>query len=176
MRVKNRNLFPAGVGMDWLSIAQIVLLITIANGTPVLAQRLFGKLGSQPLDSGFQWFDNRPLFGPSKTVRGIVVAVLFTSAASSLLGLHWTVGLTAALAAMGGDLLSSFAKRRLGLPTSSRATGLDQVPESLLPALACASRLNLTPLDVIAATTIFFVGEIAISKVLYKMRIRARPF
>ncbi|MGC2825710.1 MAG: CDP-archaeol synthase [Pseudolabrys sp.] len=162
--------------MDWLSIAQIVTLTTIANGTPVLAQRLFGKLGSQPLDNGFQWFDSRPLFGHSKTIRGVVIAVLITSAASSLLGLYWTVGLTGALAAMGGDLLSSFVKRRLGLAISSRATGLDQIPESLLPALACASSLNLTLLDVIVATAIFFIGEIALSKVLYKMRIRTRPF
>lgn len=162
--------------MDWLSIAQIVTLTTIANGTPVLAQRLFGKLGSQPLDNGFQWFDSRPLFGHSKTIRGVVISVLITSAASSLLGLYWTVGLTGALAAMGGDLLSSFVKRRLGLAISSRATGLDQIPESLLPALACASSLNLTLLDVIVATAIFFIGEIALSKVLYKMRIRTRPF
>ncbi|MGB8895658.1 MAG: CDP-archaeol synthase [Pseudolabrys sp.] len=102
--------------------------------------------------------------------------MLITSAASSLLGLYWTVGLTGALAAMGGDLLSSFVKRRLGLAISSRATGLDQIPESLLPALACASSLNLTLLDVIVATAIFFIGEIALSKVLYKMRIRTRPF
>ena len=162
--------------MNWLSIAQIVTLTTFANGTPVLAQRLFGKLGSKPLDNGFQWFDNRPLFGHSKTIRGVVIAVLITSAASFLLGLHWTVGLTAALAAMGGDLLSSFVKRRLSLATSSRATGLDQIPESLLPALACASSLNLTLLDVIVATVIFLIGEIVLSKILYKMRIRTRPY
>jgi len=162
--------------MDWLSTAQIVTLTTIANGTPVLAQRLFGKLGSQPLDNGLLWFDSRPLFGHSKTIRGVFIAVLTTSAASPLLGLHWTVGLTAALAAMSGDLLSSFVKRRLGLSISSRAIGLDQIPESLLPALACTSSLQLTLLDVIAATAIFFIGEIALSKILYKMRIRARPF
>jgi CDP-diglyceride synthetase len=162
--------------MDWLSIALIVTLTTIANGTPVLAQKLFGKLGLQPLDNGLQWFDGRPIFGHSKTIRGVFIAVLITSAASPLLGLHWTVGLIAASAAMVGDLLSSFVKRRLGLAISSRATGLDQVPESLLPALACASSLQLTLVDAIAATAIFFIGEIVLSKILYKMRIRARPF
>jgi hypothetical protein len=40
----------------------------------------------------------------------------------------------------------------------------DQIPESLLPAVACASRLHLTPLDIIAATTIFFIGEITLSE------------
>ena len=174
--VKNKSFSCGSVGMDWLSTAQIVTLTTIANGTPVLAQRLFGKLGSQPLDNGLLWFDSRPLFGHSKTIRGVFIAVLTTSAASPLLGLHWTVGLTAALAAMSGDLLSSFVKRRLGLSISSRAIGLDQIPESLLPALACTSSLQLTLLDVIAATAIFFIGEIALSKSLYKMRIRARPF
>lgn len=81
-----------------------------------------------------------------------------------------------ALMAMSGDLISGFVKRRMGLAPSGRAIGLDQIPESLLPLLACAFFLPLTLLDVVAATIIFFVGEQALSLVLFKLHIRDRPY
>jgi len=78
--------------------------------------------------------------------------------------------------AMSGDLFSSFVKRRLGRPPSSRAIGLDQVPESLLPLLACTFFLPLSFLDVIVTLLLFFVGELALSRVLFKLHIRNRPY
>jgi CDP-archaeol synthase len=60
-----------------------------------------------------------------------------------------------AATAMAGDLLSSFVKRRFGLAPSSKATGLDQIPEALFPLLACRSALSLTALDIAAGCVIF---------------------
>jgi hypothetical protein len=57
---------------------------------------------------------------------------------------------------MAGDLFSSFLKRRLNLPPSSPALGLDQVPESLFPLLACRYSLPLTPIDIVFGVGIFF--------------------
>jgi len=71
-----------------------------------------------------------------------------------------------ALMAMLGDLFSSFLKRRMGLAPSCQAIGLDQIPESLLPMLACWFFLPLTIVD---ATAIFFVGELSLSRVLFKV-------
>ena len=76
---------------------------------------------------------------------------------------------------MAGDLLSSFLKRRLGLAPSSRATGLDQIPESLFPLLACEQLLSLTAFD-IADTAIFLIGEVALSRLLFKFHLRDRPY
>src|SRR5262249_58539326 len=67
----------------------------------------------------------------------LVLAVLLTSAVAPLVGLPAAIGAIVGGSAMAGDLLSSFVKRRLALVPSSKATGLDQVPESLLPLLAC---------------------------------------
>jgi hypothetical protein len=78
--------------------------------------------------------------------------------------------------AMAGDLLSSFVKRRLQFQPSSRATGLDQIPESLLPALACRSTLGLTAIDILAVVTVFSVGEMVFSQLLFKWHVRDRPF
>jgi hypothetical protein len=64
----------------------------------------------------------------------------------------------------------------MGIATSDRAIGLDQIPESLLPLLACAFFLPLTFFDVAVATLSFFVGELALSRVLFKLHIRDRPY
>jgi len=77
---------------------------------------------------------------------------------------------------MSGDLLSSFVKRRMKLPASSRAIGLDQVPECLFPLLACRRALSLTISDTAVVVVTFFVGEILISRILYKLRLRDRPY
>jgi hypothetical protein len=77
---------------------------------------------------------------------------------------------------MAGDALSSFIKRRLDLPSSSRATGLDQIPESLVPLLACRPMLPLTPWDIAASVAIFLVGEIVLSRALYRVHLRDRPY
>jgi CDP-2,3-bis-(O-geranylgeranyl)-sn-glycerol synthase len=76
---------------------------------------------------------------------------------------------------MAGDLFSSFVKRRLGVPTSGRATGLDQLPEALIPLLACRGALALTLADIAATAAMFFVGEIVLSRLLFRLRVRDRP-
>jgi CDP-archaeol synthase len=142
--------------MQPMLILQFVVLLTLANGTPVIAQKLLGNFLNQPLDGGAAFLDGWPLFGPSKTIRGIVLSILITTGFAPVIGLEWKIGLMAATMAMVGDLLSSFLKHRLKIPPSSRATGLDQIPESLFPALACRSILGLTVLDMTSVVVIFF--------------------
>jgi CDP-archaeol synthase len=80
------------------------------------------------------------------------------------MSLPWQLGALAATSAMAGDCLSSFVKRRFGLEPSSMTLGLDQVPESLFPAVACSAYLPLGPLDVALIVLVFFVGELATSR------------
>ena len=49
---------------------------------------------------------------------------------------------------MTGDLFSSFIKRRFGSAPSSQALGLDQIPESLLPLVACSFILPISIADI----------------------------
>ncbi len=81
-----------------------------------------------------------------------------------------------AIVSMAGDLFSSFLKRRMNLPPSSQAIGLDQVPESLFPLMACRELLGLNYADIFLTVAIFFVGELAISRVLYAFRVRDQPY
>ena len=162
--------------MQYLVVAKLLLLLTAANGSPVAARKIFGDRFSQPLDANAVFIDGRPLLGKSKTFRGFLAAVLATAAAAPLLGFEFRIGLIVGLAAMAGDLFSSFVKRRLGLPSSSRATGLDQVPEALLPLLVCRDALSLTGIDIAAGTAIFFVGEVLLSRLMFTLHFRERPY
>jgi CDP-archaeol synthase len=162
--------------MHPLADVQLLALLALANGSPVIAKLVLAEHFAGPLDRGATFLDGRPLFGPSKTLRGLLVAIVVTAAGAPLIGLNVKIGLLVGAAAMFGDLLSSFVKRRLGLATSSRATGLDQIPESLLPALACQPALSLGVLDVLAVCAIFFAGEVLLSRVLFRLRVRDQPY
>jgi|SRR6266481_87001 len=162
--------------MQPVTILQLLALLAVANGTPVIAKRLLGKRFAWPLDAGANFFDRRPIFGASKTIRGVLLALLATSLAAALIGLGWHIGLLVGACAMAGDLLSSFLKRRLGRLPSSRALGLDQIPESLLPMLACRSLLDLDWSDIALGTVLFLVGEILVSRWLYRLRFRNQPY
>jgi len=162
--------------MQLLHILQILVLLTFANGTPIVAKKIFGSRFALPLDAGIIFFDGRPVFGASKTMRGIVVSILITSAIAPFIGLDLTIGAIVASSAMAGDLFSSFVKRRLYFPPSSQALGLDQVPESLFPMLACRDALSLTIADIALGVGIFFIGELILSRLLFRAHLRDEPY
>jgi CDP-diglyceride synthetase len=162
--------------MQPLLVLRLLILLALANGAPVIAKKLLGKRFSRPIDGNLKFIDGRPLFGSSKTIRGILLSVLVTSAAAPVAGLEWKIGFVVGSVAMAGDLFSSFLKRRIHLPAGGRATGLDQVPESLFPLLACRNALSLTVMDIAVCVVIFFVGEVLLSRPLYKLHIRDRPY
>jgi len=157
-------------------ILQGLILLLVANGAPILAKRFLGPYGAWPLDGGLVLADGQPLLGRSKTVRGVLLGIVVTAATAPLLGLPWTVGALAGAAAMAGDLVSSFVKRRLRRPPSSMARGLDQIPESLLPLLACKSALGLSAPDIVVGTAAFWLGELVLSRALFALRIRDQPY
>jgi CDP-2,3-bis-(O-geranylgeranyl)-sn-glycerol synthase len=157
-------------------ILKLVVLLMLANATPVIASKLLGKRFAWPLDGGIEIFDGQPLFGASKTVRGVVLSVPVTAAASASMGLGWETGFVIGTLSMAGDLLSSFLKRRMKLPPSSRAPVLDQVPESLFPLLASQAMLNLTVTQIITVVAIFFAADVVFSPLFFKLKIRKRPY
>jgi CDP-2,3-bis-(O-geranylgeranyl)-sn-glycerol synthase len=162
--------------MQTVALLQAMVLIVIANGSPVVAKVISSNRYAWPIDGNARFVDRRPLLGESKTIRGVVVALATTVLGAWLLGLGTKIGLLVAATAMVGDLLSSFVKRRLGLAPSSRATGLDQIPESLFPLLACRSALSLSGTDIAAGCILFFVGEVLLSRVFFRLQLRDRPY
>lgn len=162
--------------MQLLHILQILVLLTFANGTPIVAKKILGSRFALPLDAGIIFFDGRPVFGESKTMRGIVVSILITSAIAPFIGLDLTIGAIVASSAMAGDLFSSFVKRRLNFQPSSQALGLDQVPESLFPMLACRDAFSFTIADIALGVGSFFIGALILSRLLFRAHLRDEPY
>jgi hypothetical protein len=92
------------------------------------------------------------------------------------MSLSWQLGTLAAASGMAGDCFSSFVKRRFGFEPSSMVLGLDQVPESLFPAVACSAYLPLGPLDIALIVLAFSVGELAMSRLFFAVGLRDRPY
>ena len=157
-------------------IAQLLLLLALANGAPLIAKKVFGTALAFPLDNGVTLADGQPVFGHSKTIRGVGLSIAVTTLGAPWTGLSPVAGLLVSAVAMIGDLLSSFIKRRMKLAPSSMALGLDQIPESLLPAIAAGLALPVTMLDAAIVAGLFFIGELAASRALFALNIRDRPY
>jgi CDP-2,3-bis-(O-geranylgeranyl)-sn-glycerol synthase len=156
-------------------VAKVLLMIIIANGAPVLMTRWPFGLPTWPVDGGRVWRDGHRVLGPSKTWRGITAALLAaTLAGGPVLG-SFALGALVGAGAMAGDLLSSFIKRRRAVPQSAMALGLDQIPESLLPALSLALFVQLSIWDVLLVVFLFVVLELLLSRILYRLSIRQHP-
>ena len=162
--------------MHFFGILRSLVLLALANGAPVIGKKVFGDRFAYPLDCGVNLPDRRPLLGPSKTVRGVTLSILVTAGGAPLVGISLQTGALLAAAAMAGDLFSSFVKRRLGRPPSSRAIGLDQAPEALVPLLVCRGSLGLDTVDIVLTVAVFLVGELVLSRLLYRIHLRDQPY
>ncbi len=161
--------------MHWIADLQLLGLILVAHAAPVLLARLYRRTRRWPVDGGHRLAGER-LFGASKTWPGLMASVLATSGIAWLGGIGAGIGLLVGGTAMAGDLLSSFIKRRLGLPPGSRASGLDQLPESLLPAWAAGLCMPLAAEDIFLTGLAFMITEIWISPLLFRAGIRKHPY
>ena len=158
------------------NLIHLLLLIIIANGAPIILRALMGKRLDFAIDFGRRLPDNNPIFGSSKTWRGVVGAIIFTSIGAVLLGYSAATGVLIAIYAVLGDLLSSFIKRRLGMAVSSMAPLLDQVPESLLPALMLMDTFEMDYQSIIILVCVFVVMELLLSMIFFRLGIRNRPY
>jgi len=154
----------------------VLLVLLAANGAPILARLALGGRWRRPVDGGRVLSDGRPLFGPKKTLAGLVAALLASTLLAWTLDLGWLVGLLSGAAAMLGDLLSSFLKRRMGLRPSAMALGLDQIPESLFPLALCAPLLGLSWTRVLLLTLAFVVLELLLSRIAFHLGLRRHPY
>ncbi len=158
------------------NLIHLLLLIIIANAAPIILRALLGKRLDFAIDCGFRLPDKNPVLGSSKTWRGVIAAIAFTSIGAVFLGYPVPIGVQIALYAVLGDVLSSFIKRRLGMAPSSMAPLIDQVPESLFPALMLMDTFELDYLSIIILVCVFIVLELLLSLVFFKLGIRKRPY
>jgi CDP-2,3-bis-(O-geranylgeranyl)-sn-glycerol synthase len=159
----------------WLGL-RLLLLLTVANTAPIALKRILGRRWEAPIDGGRHFLDGRPWLGPSKTWRGLAAAVLACVLVSRVLGFSLDAGALAGLLAMTGDALSSFLKRRLGVPPSGRAFGIDQIPEAVLPMLVLRASLDLTWAVIAGVALAFMLLETPAARLSCRLGLRDRPY
>lgn len=153
----------------------LLILVAVANSAPQVMRWASRDRAFHAVDNGIRLADGRPLFGPSKTWAGMIAAILASSLAAPLLSMPVDAGLHAGIAAMAGDLLTSFLKRRLGIGPSMPAPGLDQFAEAALPLLVLRAFLKFSWLDWLAILLVFVFGELVLAKILHRFGLRDRP-
>lgn len=159
-----------------MAVLSLLLLILVANGAPVLGHALCRDRLGWPLDLGVRFWDGYPLLGPGKTVRGLVLSLGATTGCAWLIGLPVLTGVLLSGAAMLGDCLSSFLKRRLGKASGSQMLGVDQIPESLLPLLSVRNQMALGITEIVATVIAFLVVELLLSRLVYPWGLRKHPY
>ncbi len=112
---------------------KLLLHLWCINLAPPLLAHFLENSWNTPVDGNRRLADGRPLFGPHKTRRGVIAGIAVGVGLAPVLDMPLWLGATAGIASMVGDLLSSFIKRRLDLPSGSNVPGLDQVFEGALP-------------------------------------------
>lgn len=163
--------------MDEIVLAvRLLLLLAAANTAPLVAKRLLGTRWAWPLDGGRRFVDGRPLLGSSKTFRGVLAAVVLCVLVAPALRVPMAAAVVLALAAMAGDAISSFVKRRLAIPPSGQAFGLDQLPEALLPLLSVRGLLDVPWLVVAGATIAFVLLEPPLAQLTHRLGLRDQPY
>ncbi len=111
--------------LEWIICYYLTPMMT--NAMPVLVS------GSKPIDNGVLFIDGKPLLGKNKTweglLMGLVGAYITASTISAILNKPYLLPLAcgAGLAALIGDLMGAFIKRRLNIAPGAPAPILDQL-------------------------------------------------
>ncbi|MBK6004520.1 CDP-archaeol synthase [Ramlibacter ginsenosidimutans] len=158
----------------WLAL-RLLLLLTVANNGPIAAKLLLRARWDRPIDGGVLFRDGRPLLGHSKTWRGLASAVLLSALLAPVLGFSAAIGALTGALSMVGDALASFTKRRLGVPTSGRSFGLDQLPEAVLPLLVLHEPLQLSWPLITGVAVAFLLLETPAARLAHRLGWRDTP-
>lgn len=155
---------------------KILIMLLASNGAPIVAARLFGSRANRPVDFSKRLADGSPLFGDSKTWRGLLASLFIASVLSAIFDLGLAFGVAFGCLVMLGDLASSFIKRRRGMASSDRSLGLDQLPESLFPAFYSCGALDIAWWWAFILSLSFTLLQVLISRPLFLLHIRKRPY
>jgi len=134
------------------------------------------------------WPWNRPIserwFGTHKTVAGAASGVIVGIATAGIQHAiawsgalvrydHWPlVGLLLGIGAIGGDVVKSFAKRRLGIAPGHRWIPFDQLDFVIGGLALIARQAGLSWSDVATVLLLSFAGDLVVNQIAYRLGIR----
>ncbi|RLA44920.1 MAG: CDP-archaeol synthase [Gammaproteobacteria bacterium] len=155
---------------------KLLVMLLATNGAPILVAWILQAHYARPLDLGRKLQNGQPVFGSSKTWRGLVAALVTSCVLSIIFDYGIWFGLVFGVLVITGDLISSFIKRRMGLKPSDRCRGLDQLPESFIPSVYAVNVLGADWWWAVLLALVFMLLVILISKPLFWLNIRNRPY
>ncbi len=157
----------------------VLLPALIANGSPVLLA------SGKPLDLGLTLWDGRRALGDGKTFQGYILGLLyglgfglFAAGLASLEVEAYTAPILLSVnGALLGDIVASFAKRRLGLERGAPAPVLDQLDFYTGSLLALyAGGYLLDPLVAITLAGLVYILHRATNTAAYMLGLKDRPW
>ena len=148
----------------------------VANGSAPFIRK------GTPIDFGKKLKDNRRVLGDGKTFEGLLISLTFGTTVgviiAKFLGLNWIyISFIESLAAMLGDMLGAFIKRRLGMERGQRAPLLDQLDFFLASTLALyLLHVNLYVLQVLIMAVIVVGLHMFTNYVAFRLKIKSVPW
>ena len=153
----------------FISIFWFLLPAGLANMAPIIFNRL--PLLATPVDFGRRW-RGEPIFGPHKTYRGFLVAIILAIVAVYIqkwLAPHTgsynlvdyktinlvLLGFLLGFGALAGDLLKSFAKRRVGRKSGQSWVPFDQIDWVVGALIATSFIANFSFSQILEALVVF---------------------
>jgi len=178
--------------MKVLSVLYFMLPAYIANMAPVLVRRF--NVFNIPIDAGRKAKDGRPVFGTNKTWRGVIAAVIFGTSIFALQQRLYVIpfwkgisiinypihpamlGFALSFGAILGDLVESYFKRRINIPSGKPWIPFDQV-DFVFGALVFSMLYYVAPLWVWGvAIVISPLLHIITNHIAYYLKIRKQKW
>ena len=177
---------PLELWIDFVLAWFILFPAYAANATPVLAR------GKRPLDFGKKWRGAR-ILGDGKTVEGTVLGIIAGflvgaleyyllpslqafAADVTLPQITLLVAFAIPLGVMIGDIIGSFAKRRMGIRRGDEAPLMDQLGFIVVAILFAYPFVNITPGMAVFMLLATFAIHKAANFLAYKLRLKNVPW
>ncbi|MBI1834015.1 MAG: CDP-archaeol synthase [Candidatus Andersenbacteria bacterium] len=163
------------------AILEVLLLLLpagVANTMPIFAARYNWLPGlNKPIDGG------RGIVGDNKTVRGLIIGLLFGSIAGYIISLFdvyiyessvfsLTLGALLGAGAIGGDMIKSFFKRRLRISSGKPWRPFDQIDYVIGALIVALFFVSLTWQQVMFAIILFGALSFGVSYIGYTLNIK----
>lgn len=159
----------------------------IANMTPVVAAKIpLLKKWNTPVDGRMKWKNHR-ILGDNKTWRGLVVGVIFAIITAYIQKCFFlntlpypyldplVVGTLLGIGALGGDMIESFFKRQLRIPSGKAWFPWDQIDYILGGVFAISFVVIPEPPLVLLTAVIYFLLHLVVSFIGYKFKFKLSP-
>lgn len=163
---------------EFVRLLYLLLPAGVANTIPPVLTRILGP--GRPIDGGRTW-RGRAIFGAHKTWQGLIGGTIagtlafLTQRAFDHVPIPWIAGVAMSFGALAGDLVKSFAKRRLNVAPGKSWIPFDQIDYIAGALLLASPFIAITWRAAAVAIVIYCAAHVVVSLIGYALRIKTDP-